>query len=80
MISVLLLSCALAQPPWSFIDPLSIEAKLKTIHELIQLYDKYPEYEWGIRPKDDPPKEDEWKPSPWVYGRWRTWYRERKSA
>lgn len=80
MIAEALLVCALAQPPWSFLDPLAIKAKIRCVADLERLENDFPHYEWGARPVDDQSSDDGWKPSPWVWNQFRMWYRIKQAA
>ncbi len=76
-IQAIYLVCALAQPPWNFINPLSVKAKINSLADLAKLDDLYPQYDWEFIEEETSPKKNGWIPTPWVFGQWRI-YAKRK--
>lgn len=75
-VSALFLICALAPAPWAFIDPLSVEAKITVLSELMIFKDRYPEWEFQFQDKKSAPADHPgWEPTPWVFKNWRLYAR-----
>lgn len=79
MIIEAILICALSEPPWGFIDPLSVEAKIETIKKLEEFTHRYPDYEWLFVKKDDTKEQPTWRPTPWVFMGHRLYARKRSA-